>query len=77
MNKILSICTPVFNKFEFTKSYLNDLSKLSNEHEIIIVDNASTDQTESYLKDSKEIIYIRNNENKGFAKASNQAYAIS
>ena len=53
MNKILSICTPVFNKFEFTKSYLNDLSKLSNEHEIIIVDNASTDQTESYLKDSK------------------------
>ncbi len=75
--KKLSIVVPVFNKFNFTKSCLNDLSKLPNDHEIIVVDNASSDETESQLKYSSEIKYIRNQENLGFAKACNKGYAES
>ena len=77
MSKKLSICICVFNKFNFTKSCLNDLSKLSNDHEIIVVDNGSTDETQSQLENSKEIIYYRHAENKGFAGGSNQAYSLS
>jgi O-antigen biosynthesis protein len=74
MNKILSIIIPVYNKFNFTRSALDDLSKLPNDHEIIIADNGSTDETQSQLKDSKEIIYLRSETNQGFAKANNYAY---
>ena len=74
-NKILSICIPVFNKFNFTKSCLDDLSKLPNDHEIIIVDNGSTDETQAQLQASKEINYYRNEKNYGFASASNRAYS--
>lgn len=76
-NKLLSICIPVFNKFNFTKSALNDLSKLPNDHEIIIVDNGSSDETQSQLDGSTEIVYFRNKENGGFAKASNIGYSLS
>ena len=74
-NKILSICIPVFNKFNFTKSCLDDLSQLPNDHEIIIVDNGSTDETQAQLQASKEINYYRNEKNYGFASASNRAYS--
>lgn len=76
-NKILSICIPVFNKFNFTKACLEDLSKLPDDHEIIIVDNGSTDQTQEQLKDNKRIVYYRSEENKGFAWASNKAYSLA
>lgn len=75
MSKILSIVVPVFNKYNFTKSCLQDLCRLTNDHEIIVVDNGSTDQTEAALKDSKEIVYKRLHENTGFAKACNYGYA--
>jgi len=74
MSKILSIIIPVFNKWNFTKSCLNDLSKLANDHEIIVIDNGSTDETKSNLLNSKEINYIRIEANLGFGKANNIAY---
>jgi GT2 family glycosyltransferase len=74
MNKILSIVIPVYNKFNFTKSCLGDLSKLPNDHEIIIVDNGSTDQTKSELEHSKEIKYYRMDTNCGFAKGCNYGF---
>lgn len=73
----LSIVILAFNKFKFTKSCLNDLSYLPNDHEIIIIDNNSTDETKEQLESSEEITYIRNNENLGFAKGCNQGYRIS
>jgi O-antigen biosynthesis protein len=45
MDKVLSIVIPVFNKWNFTKSCLKDLVQLPDDHEIIIIDNASTDET--------------------------------
>jgi GT2 family glycosyltransferase len=74
---ILSIVIPVYNKFNFTKSCLKDLSRLPNDHEVIIVDNGSTDETESQLNGSKEIVYKRYSSNMGFAKACNQGYYLT
>ena len=75
--KILSIITLCYNKFNFTRACLNDLSKLPNDHEIIVFDNGSTDETQDQLKDSKEIIYCRNDDNIGFAAGNNRAYILS
>lgn len=76
-DKVLSICTPVYGKWNFTKSFLNDMSKLPNTHEIIIVDNGSADETQSQLEGSKEITYYRSETNLGFAGGSNKAYSLS
>ena len=47
----LSIVIPVYNKFAFTKSALQDLSKLSSDNEIIIVDNETDeDNSVDYLR---------------------------
>jgi len=71
----LSIVIPVFNKWNFTKSCLIDLSMLPKEtHEIIVVDNGSTDETNKELSGSTDIVYHRNEENLGFAKACNIGY---
>ena len=77
MNKVLSIVIPVYNKFNFTKSCLNDLLHLPSDHEIIVVDNGSSDETQKSLNDNKEILYYRNTENQGFAKACNIGYGLS
>lgn len=77
MNKILSIIIPCYNKWNFTKSCLNDLSKLPNDHEIIIFDNGSTDETQKNLQNNKDIIYLRSDTNLGFAKANNISYSRS
>jgi len=87
----LSIVIPVHNNFNFTKACINDLRRLPKDHEIIIVDNGSskpdkkrkmiTDRTAPYVsmlaKEMENLVYIRNDENLGFAKASNQGYAAS
>lgn len=77
----LSIVIPVFNKYNFTKSCLNDLKKLPHEHEIIIVDNASSDETqielEKLVNAGFNFVYVRNEENYGFAKGCNIGYSIA
>lgn len=77
MSKTLSIVIPVYNKWNFTKSCLNDLFHLPEDHEIIIIDNASSDETNANLNNNKEIIYYRNDQNLGFAKACNIGYKLS
>jgi len=77
MNKVLSIVIPVYNKYNFTKSCINDLLHLPEDHEIIIVDNGSTDETPEIFYNNKEIIYFRNEENLGFAKACNIGYGLT
>ncbi len=75
--KRLSIIVPVWNKFNFTKACIKDLTQLPNDHEIIIVDNCSTDETQSALEGSSEIVYQRNTSNLGFAKACNIGYSLA
>lgn len=77
----ISIVTPVYNQWNFTKAYLRDLSVLSGEHEIIIVDNGSEDITKELHKDKsiapklpKNLKTIQLKENTGFAVGSNIGY---
>jgi len=88
MSKLLSIVIPVFNKWNFTKSCLNDLAQLSEDHEIIIIDNASSDETtkeiEKLINDLRikypsgaEIRYVRNEENTFHSKACNQGFKVA
>ena len=74
MNKILSIVIPVFNKYNFTKSCLADLSQLPDDHEIIIIDNGSVDETQIELEKNTRIKYYRQSNNLGFARACNIGY---
>jgi glycosyltransferase involved in cell wall biosynthesis len=78
--KVLSIVIPVWNKWNFTNACLNDLSKLPSDHEIILVDNGSTDETEAEMTKSNRIpglIYHRLPTNLGFAKACNIGYGLA
>lgn len=88
MSKLLSIVIPVFNKWNFTKSCLNDLVQLPEDHEIIIIDNASSDETQVEIKKlidelfikyplGCEIKYVRNEENTFHSKACNQGYRLA
>lgn len=74
--KKISICIPVFNKIAFTRNCLKDLSHLKDV-EIIVVDNASSDETQKELQDNKDIVYYRCSKNMGFGAASNVAYNLS
>lgn len=76
MKPKISICIPVFNKFSFTRQCIKDLSYLNNV-EIIVVDNASTDETSKELIDNKNIVYYRLSKNYGFSVACNVAYNLS
>jgi len=69
----ISIIIPVFNKLDATQKCVQQIRESNStcDHEIIIVDNGSTDETqESFLNDHK-IIYVRNDTNLGVAKAMN------
>lgn len=77
----ISIITPVYNQWNFTKAYLRDLSGLSKEHEVIIVDNGSDDLTKELHEDRsiapklpKNLKTIRLEENTGFAAGSNRGF---
>jgi O-antigen biosynthesis protein len=77
MDKILSIIIPVYNKYNFTKACLADLARLPEDHQIIVVDNGSSDETRRELEGNKKITYHREAVNLGFAKACNLGYSIA
>src|SRR5437016_5097240 len=75
-----SIIIPVFNKAAFTwqclRSLMNEID--FSETEIIVVDNASTDETAELLAAMGDVIrVVTNQENKGFVDACNQGAALA
>jgi len=74
----VSVIIPVFNRASLT---LQCLEALSSEAavglEVIIIDNASSDETEVLFERIKEIRYVRNQENLHFLEASNQGAALA
>jgi len=71
----VSIIIPAFNRAAFTLRCLRALAQNSDgpSHEVIIVDNGSTDETRSMLSAlSGDVTVITNQRNLGFAKACNQ-----
>jgi GT2 family glycosyltransferase len=75
-----SIIIPVFNKAELTRNCLATLpSTLAGvgEGEVLVVDNASSDETPEVLAEFPWIRMIRNDRNLGFAAANNQGVAAA
>jgi GT2 family glycosyltransferase/tetratricopeptide (TPR) repeat protein len=73
-----SILIPVFNQLECTRRCLESVHRHTHvPHEIVVIDNGSTDGTSEYLASQSDIKVIRNGENKGFSAAINQGIAAS
>ena len=75
-----SIIIPIFNKAEFTFQCIGALIQEIDfsENEVMVVDNASTDQTEAVLTHFENIVrVISNEENRGFVDACNQGAAAA
>ncbi|HLL72103.1 MAG TPA: glycosyltransferase [Pyrinomonadaceae bacterium] len=73
-----SIIIPVFNKVEFTFQCLRSLLREIDfaDTEVIVVNNASTDETGVLLKRFQDLVtVVENEENRGFVDACNQGAA--
>lgn len=73
-NPLVSIIVLTYNNLDLTKACLESLEKNTTyaNYEIIIVDNASTDGTQTFLKQHySQHTVILNTENKGFSGGNN------
>ena len=74
-NPLVSIIIPAYNQFDHTLSCL--LSIINNtttiEHEVIVADDVSSDETINILAYAENILHIRNDENLGFLRNCNHA----
>ena len=78
----VSIITLTYNQLDYTKAFIDSVFQFTSiPFELIIVDNASNDDTVKFLKDleksDKRIKVIFNKENLGFPKGVNQALRIA
>ncbi len=74
---LVSIIIPVFNNLALTRVCVDSLARVATEvaHEIIVVNNASTDGTKEFLtavEQTGAIRIVNNPRNEGFARACNQ-----
>src|SRR3982750_115463 len=74
----VTIVILTWNGLSYTKRCLETLHSETNfeGYEVIVVDNGSTDGSVEYLKSLPWIRFIQNSNNKGFAKANNQALEL-
>jgi GT2 family glycosyltransferase len=78
VDPLVSILIVTHNSAPYLMACLKSLIKITYpKYEIIIVDNASTDETVSIIESikSNNILLIKNSQNKGYAAANNQAAA--
>ena len=74
----ISICIPTFNRSDLLRKTLISVSKQRiTPYEVIVVDNCSTDDTESVVKLFKNITYYRNERNLGLAGNWNQCIRLA
>ncbi len=76
------IIVPVWNQLEFTTRCVESMRKNTRyPHRLILIDNNSDEETAGYLEGltraNKDIALIRNGENLGFIKATNQGLRLS
>jgi len=79
---VVSIVMLTYNALEYTKECIESIRHhTSYPHEIILVDNASSDGTVEYLEqvvaDNPHIRLIANDSNRGFAAGNNQGVAAA
>lgn len=72
VNSLTSIIILTRNNLEYTKMCLESIRRYTPEpHEIIVVDNGSTDGTIEYLEAQEDVKLIKNGLNLGFALGNN------
>lgn len=76
------IVIPVWNQPSLTADCIDSIVRNTGDvdYRIIIIDNASGDETRKYLdnlKPNPRILLVRNNNNLGFVKAANQGMRLS
>ena len=71
MEKKISVVVVTYNGEIWIKKNIDSLLKSNYPIDIIVVDNASTDQSNAILKEYKNIQLIQNKNNLGFGKANN------
>lgn len=78
-NISVSFVIPNWNHRQLLSECISSIIKAAKmSHEIIIVDNASTDGAREHIEDTfHEIIWVQNTMNVGYAKAVNQGVALS
>lgn len=75
----ISVIIITYNSSLYIKNCINHVLKYikSYNYEIIIIDNNSDDDLENFISEFNNILFIKNKNNIGFAKACNQAIKIS
>lgn len=74
----ISIVIPNYNGIKYLKDCIDSIKKQTYlEYEIIIIDNASSDDLYSWIKNDKSIIFKRLDQNYGFSRAVNEGIHIS
>lgn len=77
---VVSVCIANWNCRDYLRGCLKSLleSPQGVPLEVIVVDNASTDGAPDLVaREFPEVVLVRNAENRGFARASNQAAALA
>jgi GT2 family glycosyltransferase len=77
---VISVVMPVYNQIALTRTCLETLRGTSEPFELTVVDNASTDGTETFFREEKLAFprrYHRNAENVGLIRALNQGAALA
>lgn len=74
-----SIVILTHNQLEYTKLCIESIRKYTkkNSYEMIVVDNASIDGTQEWLRQQEDILSIFNDVNLGFPKGCNQGIEVS
>lgn len=74
---LVSVVIPVYNHLAFTLACLQSLQDNPQQtaFEVIVVDDASTDETRSVLEHCKALRYVRNDSNSGFIHTCNTGAA--
>ena len=72
----LSIIIVTHNNLEYTRECITEIKKYTDDYEIIMIDNASSDGTIEFIKETTDK-YILNDHNTGFAHAVNQGLELS
>lgn len=69
----VSIVVPVYDQLSYTLRCLEAIEQNTQEidHEVIVVDDASTDETNATLSARDDIVYVRNERNLGFVRSCN------
>ena len=77
------IIIPVWNQLAFTRDCVDSILKnTAADYRVIIIDNASDDETKRYLEtlaaaQGAKVALVRNEKNLGFVKAVNQGFGMS